>query len=91
MAKAKKQSYYEKATGDMIKVGVGNLIGVGLIGATAGAVGGIPAGTAHTVAGIVPGLQGVALMGPNIKLIDDNFGGGIVSTKKKTNSKKKKK
>jgi len=88
---AKKQTYYQKATGNMISTGIGNLVGVGLIGATAGMTNALPAGMAHDVAGIVPGLQGVALMGPNIKLINDNFGGGFSSTKRKTHSYKKKK
>jgi len=88
---AKKQTYYQKATGNMISTGVGNLVGVGLIGATAGMTNALPAGMAHDVAGIVPGLQSVALMGPNLKLIDDNFGGGFTSSKRKTYSHKRRK
>lgn len=54
--------------GDMVSTGVGNLVGVGMIGATANAVAGLPAGTAKDIAGVVPGLQSVALLGANVKL-----------------------
>ena len=50
----------------MIKMGVTNLVGIGLIGATAGMANELPAGTAKTIAGIVPGLQSVALVSKNI-------------------------
>ena len=66
-------------TGDMIKMGVGTIVGVGLIGATASAVGALPAGTAKNLAGIVPGLQSTALLGHNLK---------FVNTSLKSNSKK---
>lgn len=88
---ANKQNYYQKATGNMISMGVGNLVGVGLIGATAGMTNALPAGMAKDVAGMVPGLQSVALLGPNVKLINDNFGGGFSSTKRKTHSHKRRK
>ena len=53
--------------GNMVSMGVGNLVGVGMIGATAGMVNDMPAGTAKTITGIVPGLQGAALVGANLK------------------------
>lgn len=53
--------------GNMMKTGVTNIVGVGLIGASAGMVNALPAGTAKTVAGIVPGLQSVSLVGENLK------------------------
>lgn len=64
----------ETMTGRMISTGVGNLVGMGMIGATAGMVGAIPAGMAHDVAAIVPGLQSVALLGPNLSLVNDSLG-----------------
>jgi hypothetical protein len=69
MAKKRKQSYM----GQMINTGVGNLVGVGLIGATASAVQGLPAGTARDIAGITPGLQSVAMLGPNLKFAKDSL------------------
>jgi len=60
--------------GKMLNTGVTNLVGVGMIGATAGAVNSLPAGTAKNIAGIVPGLQSVALLGNNIKLAKISLG-----------------
>lgn len=64
MAKKKTSEY---GIGDIVGTGVTNLVGVGLIGATATGVNALPAGTAKTVAGIVPGLQGISLVGANLK------------------------
>ena len=61
--------------GQMINTGVGNLVGVGMISATSGMVQGLPAGMAKDIAGITPGLQSVALLGPNLKLANDSLGG----------------
>jgi len=55
--------------GNMLSVGVTNLVGVGLIGATATGVAAMPAGTARTIAGNIPALQSVALMSENLKLV----------------------
>jgi len=63
----KKKKY--KVKNGFIKTGVTNLVGIGLIGASAGVVNALPVGTAKTVAGIVPGLQSVALVGENLKFI----------------------
>jgi len=52
----------------MLKMAVGNLIAIPLIGASAGMVNSLPAGTAKSVAGIVPGLQSVALVSENMKM-----------------------
>jgi hypothetical protein len=87
---AKKQNYYQKATGNMISAGIGNMVGIGLIGGTASMANALPAGMAHDVAGMVPGLQSVALMGPNVKLINDNFSNGFSSSKRKVNHKRRK-
>lgn len=54
-------------TGSIIETGVGNLVGIGMIGATASMANELPAGTAKTITGIVPGLQSVALVGHNVK------------------------
>jgi len=63
MDKLKKQN---KA---FIKMAVGNLIAIPLIGATAGAVNTLPTGTAKSIAKITPGLQSVALVGYNVKFL----------------------
>ena len=67
MKRKRQRSQSENMTGNMVKMGVGNLVGVTMIGATAGVVNTLPAGTAKSVAGIVPGLQSVALMNENVK------------------------
>jgi len=56
-------------TGNILKTGVTTMVGVGLIGATSGMTNALPAGTAKTLAGTAVGLQGVALMGPSLKLV----------------------
>ena len=63
--------------GDMISMGVGNIVGVGLIGATASAVGSLPAGTdatTKTIAGLAPAMQSTALLGHNIGYAKRSFG-----------------
>jgi len=72
----RKENSMTSMTGNMIKMGIGNIVGTSLIGATAGVVAGLPAGSmARNVAGIVPGLQSVALLGPNLKLVKTSLGG----------------
>jgi len=56
-------------TGNMVKMGVGALVGTAMIGATSTSIAGLPAGTAKSVAGIVPGLQSVALVGHSLKYV----------------------
>jgi len=51
----------------MMNMGVGTLVGVGMMGATATQINALPAGTAKSVAGIVPGLQATSLVGYNLK------------------------
>ena len=70
---------YRSMTGDMIQMGTGALVGTAMIGATSTAVAGLPAGTAKTVAGIVPGLQSVALVGHSLKYVP-----GMTKKKKKS-------
>lgn len=53
--------------GNMIAMGVGNIVGATMIGASAGAVAALPAGAAKTVAGLAPTMQSVALVGYNVK------------------------
>ena len=59
--------------GTMINTGVGTMVGMGMMSATAGMVNELPAGTANNIAGIVPGLQATALVAHNAKLV--SFGG----------------
>lgn len=53
----------------MIKMGIGNLVGISMINATASQVNALPAGTAKDIAGNVPALQSTALLGHNLKSI----------------------
>lgn len=50
---------------DIAKIGVTNIVGVGMIGATSEMVNTLPA--SKTIAGVVPGLQSTALVGYNLK------------------------
>jgi len=86
---AKKQTYL----GNMLTTGVGTMVGVGLTGATSSMVNTLPAGSMErSVAGIVPGLQSVALLGPNVKLVNDSFSGiGMSSGKRRMHHHKKRK
>ena len=52
----------DTALGSVLKMGMTSLVGVGLIGATAGMANSLPAGTAKTITGIVPGLQATSLV-----------------------------
>lgn len=52
----------------LIGKGVTNMVGIGMIGATAGMVNDMPAGTAKNIAGIVPGLQSISLVSSNLKV-----------------------
>lgn len=61
--------------GNTLNMGVGNILGAGLMGASAGAVNSLPAGTAKDLAGTAVGLQGVALLGHNIKYTKKAFKG----------------
>ena len=54
---------------NMVGMGIGNLVGVGMIGATAGAVQSLPAGTAKDIAGLAPALQSTALLGANLGMM----------------------
>lgn len=61
--------------GDMVTTGMGNIVGVGLIGATSSMANALPAGTAKTLTGTAVGLQGVAMLGPNLKLAKKSMKG----------------
>jgi hypothetical protein len=62
----------KSAMGNIVSTGIGNIVGVGMIGATAGMVNQLPAGTAKDIAGVVPGLQSAALVGQNLKMFNGN-------------------
>lgn len=69
-----KRNGMNSMTGNMIKMGVGTLVGTGLIGASASAVGGLSAGTTKDIAGMAVGMQGVALLGHNVGYAKKAFG-----------------
>ena len=53
--------------GNLISTGVGNLVAIPLIGATSTQVAALPAGSMErTIAGIVPGVQSIGLVGANM-------------------------
>ena len=54
--------------GDFMKTGVTTMVGAGMMGASADIVNAMPAGMGKTMAGHAVGFQGIALMGPSIKL-----------------------
>jgi hypothetical protein len=58
----------------LVKTGITNMVGIGLIGGSASMVNSLPAGTAKSIAGVVPGLQSVALLGTNLKLVKGKKG-----------------
>lgn len=63
MKKTKKNNL----TSGVIKAGIGTLVAVPLMGASATQVAALPAGTAKTLAGTAVGLQGVGIIGMNLK------------------------
>lgn len=67
------KKYRKSPVGNIVSTGVTNLVGIGMIDASSKMVNALPAGTAKTVAGVVPGLQSVALLGPNLKLVKKSF------------------
>ena len=67
--KKKKQRPVYRKTRPLVKTAMTNLVGIGLIGATSSMHSKLPAGTAKTITGIVPGLQATALVGENLKLM----------------------
>ena len=76
MKQTRRKNSMNSMTGNMIKMGVGNLVGVGLIGASAGAVGGLHAGTTKDIAGMAVGMQSVALLGHNVGYVKKSLGSG---------------
>jgi len=63
--KIKQRKVYRKSR-PLIKTGMKNLVGIGLIGATSSMHSSMSAGTAKTITGVVPGLQAVSLVGANL-------------------------
>lgn len=53
----------------ILKTGITNIVGIGMIGATANMSNSLPEGTAKNITGIIPGLQSAALLGKNLKMI----------------------
>lgn len=53
----------------VVGTGVTNMVGIGMIGATAEMANALPAGTAKTITGVVPGLQSTALLGANVGML----------------------
>lgn len=51
----------------MLGLGMTNLVGIGMIGATSSMINDLPAGTSKTLVGNIPGLQGISLLGMNLK------------------------
>ena len=77
MKQNRRRNGMNSMTGDMLKMGIGNLIAIPLIGASAAQVGALPAGTpelAKSMAGTAVGLQGVALLGHNVGYAKRAFG-----------------
>jgi hypothetical protein len=63
------------AAPSMMGVAVGNLVGMGMLGATAGMANAIPAGMAHDMAGLTTGLQATSMIGPNLSMVNASLGG----------------
>lgn len=70
---ATKYNYKKSYLGKILSTGVGNVVGVSLIGATSGMVNELPIGTTKTIAGIIPGLQATTLVGHNLKIAKQSF------------------
>jgi len=80
----KKKNYYQNQMGGMLNAGISTMVGIPLIGATAGMAAGLPAGSmASTMTNTAVGLQGVALMGPSLKYANDSLGLNSRSRRKK--------
>jgi hypothetical protein len=62
-----KKNNKNSSVGTMINTGVGTMVGMGMMGATAGMINEMPAGTAKSIAGVVPGLQAASLVAYNVK------------------------
>ena len=81
MAKRKKSG--DNFLGQMMGTGVTNLVGVGLIDATATQVAALPAATpGRNLLQASVGFQSAAMLGPNLKLVNDSLGGGKKTKKK---------
>jgi len=72
-----------KNKNNLVATGLRTMVGIGLMGATAGMVNQLPAGTAKNIAGVVPGLQATALVANNVKLVKTSFGKGSNNLKHK--------
>ena len=79
----KKKSGSESMVSSMMNMGVTNLVGVGMIGATAGMVNTLPAGVTKDIAGMAPALQSTALVGANLGMVKKSMGKSTGSKKDK--------
>ena len=66
--KIKRRPVYRQRRNTLVATATKNLIGIGMIGATASMTNALPTGTAKTITGIVPGLQAISLVGENLKV-----------------------
>jgi len=57
----------KKPVKKIMEIGLMNIVGTGMIGATASMHSSLPTGTAKTITGVIPGLQATALVGENLK------------------------
>jgi hypothetical protein len=68
--------------GTMVGTGLGTLVGMGMMGATAGMVNQMPTGTAKSIAGVIPGLQAASLVAYNTKPFGKQKGSNNLKAKK---------
>jgi hypothetical protein len=71
----KKMMRRRAAQPTMMGTAVGNLVGMGMLGATAGMAGGLPAGSmAANMANLTTGLQATSMIGPNLQMVNASMG-----------------
>ena len=63
-----------RAAPTMVGTAMGNLVGMGMLGATAGMANAIPAGMAKDMAGLATGLQATSMIGPNLQMMNASMG-----------------
>jgi hypothetical protein len=71
--KSRRRTMKGSMVGDMISMGVGNLVAIPLIGASATQVAALPAGTTRDIAGMAVGMQSAALLGHNVGHVKRSF------------------
>jgi hypothetical protein len=79
---------YKSATGNMIKTGITNMVGIGMIGGVSQMANDLPCGTAgDNLVKMTPGFMSMALVGENVKTMNKSFGFKNTKTKSKPISK----